>query len=64
MLKVIKDDKDIETLQSDLDNLMKWSDKWLLTFNQDKCKVMSIGDHSRKEYRLTNEAGLFIDGNG
>jgi ribonuclease P/MRP protein subunit RPP40 len=57
--KVIKDDKDKETLQSDLDNLMKWSAKWLLKFNQDKCKVMSVGNQSRNEYRLTNESGCY-----
>ena len=33
---------------------MEWSDKWLLKFNQEKCKVMFIGDDTRKEYKLIN----------
>ena len=30
-------------LQKDLDKLHEWSNKWLLQFNEDKCKVMHIG---------------------
>ena len=29
-------------LQQDLDKLMEWSDKWLLTFHQDKCEYVHI----------------------
>ena len=32
-----------ETLQADLDALVKWSDSWQMAFNGDKCKVMHIG---------------------
>ena len=32
-----------EILQIDIDNLVNWSDTWLLKFQPDKCKVMSIG---------------------
>ena len=35
--------EDKEALQSDLDNLVEWSQKWLLAFNIEKCKVMHIG---------------------
>ena len=35
--------EDKEALQSDLDNLVEWSRKWLLAFNIEKCKVMHIG---------------------
>ena len=31
-------------LQSDLDRLVTWSDKWLMKFNVDKCKVLHIGN--------------------
>ena len=33
MWRVIKDEVDKETLQSDLDKLIEWCDKWLLEFN-------------------------------
>jgi hypothetical protein len=34
----------IRNLQRDLDKIGKWSDKWLIQFNTDKCKVMHIGN--------------------
>jgi len=34
---------DCVRLQADLDQLRAWSDKWLLSFNPDKCKVMHVG---------------------
>ena len=33
---------DRELLQKDLDKLRDWSQKWLLEFNESKCKVMHI----------------------
>jgi len=54
---VIKDEEDKETLQSDLDKLIERSDKWLLKFCQEKCKVMFIGEDTKEKYILTNEAG-------
>ena len=36
---VINSDQDVKSLQSDLNELSIWSDKWLLRFNTDKCKV-------------------------
>jgi len=34
--------KDCMDLQEDLTNLQNWSDKWLLQFNAEKCKVMHV----------------------
>jgi len=34
---------DCVRLLADLDQLSIWSDKWLLSFNPDKCKVMHVG---------------------
>ena len=39
----ITEPNDCIKLQQDLDSLQNWSDKWLLRFNLDKCKVMHIG---------------------
>ena len=38
----IANQSDIEIIQNDINNLFKWSEKWLLRFHPDKCKVLSI----------------------
>jgi hypothetical protein len=38
MRRVIKDEDDKEILQSDLNKLMEWSDKWLLRFIAERLK--------------------------
>jgi len=38
---------DCVRIQADLDQLSIWSDKWLLSFNPDKCKVMRVGHSYR-----------------
>ena len=44
---------DCETIQKDLDHLNNWSEKWLLKFNKDKCKVMHVGFNNLKHnYKL------------
>jgi radical SAM protein with 4Fe4S-binding SPASM domain len=40
--KEIKTQTDTTSLQKDLDNLQEWSDKWLLKFHPNKCKVMTV----------------------
>ena len=51
---VINSDQDVTSLQSDLDELSNWSDKWLLRFNTDtcKCKVMHLGHRDPSSYYL------------
>ena len=47
---------DCEIIQKDLDNLSIWSDKWLLKFNKDKCKVMHVGYNNLKHnYKLQGQ---------
>ena len=47
---------DCRVIQRDLDNLSSWSDKWLLKFNKDKCKVMHVGFNNIKhDYKLQGE---------
>ncbi|MFZ2537548.1 MAG: hypothetical protein WAX04_01440 [Oscillospiraceae bacterium] len=48
----VKDIGDKDRLQNDLDNLDLWSSKWLLKFNVDKCKMMSLGHTLGTEYTL------------
>jgi len=47
--------EDQESLQDDLNKLMSWSDKWLLKFNPEKCKVMHIGHGLRTEYEMIED---------
>ena len=38
----------IESLRLDLQKIAEWSEKWLMPFNLDKCKVMHIGHANQK----------------
>jgi hypothetical protein len=38
----IKDDSDASIIQSDLNELFKWSETWLLKFHPDKCNVLPV----------------------
>lgn len=42
-----------EKIQRNIDNLYEWSQKWLLKFHPDKCKVMKIGkNHQEFTYKM------------
>ena len=43
LFKMIQSETDRDILQEDLLKLQEWSRKWLLEFNEKKCKVMHIG---------------------
>ena len=40
---------DAARLQSDLESLLRWSNTWLMPFNQSKCKVLHFG-HANQEF--------------
>jgi hypothetical protein len=52
----IKTTADQETLQEDMNNLMKWSETWLLDFNIAKCRRMHMGSRNTK-YKYTVRRG-------
>jgi len=55
-------EEDAIKLQSDLDNLQNWSQKWQLRFNADKCKTLHMGMSNRKiTYRMTSHDGTSTD---
>ena len=57
LIAVIKNVEDENQLQSDLDELCKWSIKWKMLFNFSKCKVMQVGknaDNMTREYHMTD----------
>ena len=46
--------KDKEDQQADLDEMMNWSNKWMLRFNPDKCTVMHIGHSCDTQYHMVD----------
>ena len=44
--KEINNLKDYEDLQDDIFELCRWTTKWLLFFNSNKCKVLHIGNNN------------------
>ena len=54
--RVIRSDSDVIALQSDLDKMNEWSNRWQMQFNINKCKVLSVGrDNPRSKYTLNHE---------
>ena len=53
----IRNPSDTQALQDDLTKLVKWSDKWLLKFNADKCTVMHCGHSNPKKVYLMKQEG-------
>ena len=49
---VVNNDEQQSKLQDDLDNLMNWSNTWLLRFNQSKCKHLHMGRETNTTYNL------------
>ena len=39
----VRDQRDCEMLQEDLDRMNEWTEKWLLKFHPEKCRYMRIG---------------------
>ena len=48
----IRSPQDRIALQDDINKLLRWSEKWLLRFNENKCKVMHFGSKN-PDYTLT-----------
>ena len=49
-------ESDSSTLQANINRLGDWSQKWLLTFNPGKCKVMHVGHALQTKYYM-NDGG-------
>ena len=47
-----------DILQDDLNNLMQWAEKWELTFNVDKCKVIHYGQNTPEHNYIMNNKNL------
>jgi hypothetical protein len=42
LIAIIKNSMDREILQTDVDRLVEWAELWEMSFNKEKCKVMTI----------------------
>ena len=47
-------------MQEDLNNLLQWSNKWLLPFNIEKCKVWHYGKVNPKNDYMMNNIAVFV----
>ena len=59
----INGDKDVEQLQNAIDSMYEWTQKWLLNFNKEKCKVLHLGKNNPKnKYHIgTGEQTIPLD---
>ena len=76
--KGIKNEDDIKELQNTIDEMFEWTQKWLLKFNKEKCKILHLGRNNKKtdyyigtgnqripleETELEKDLGVHIDQN-
>ena len=53
LFQAVRTKADITQLQNDLNNLVEWSRKWQLGFNEAKCKVIHLGSsNTRHNYEM------------
>ena len=57
IFQTITSKEEADLLQSDIDSLQLWSDKWLLKFHPDKCHVLSIGKFEDIAYTKRYQLG-------
>ena len=56
LYSVVNYQQEAEKLQTDLDNICMWSEKWQLNFNIGKCKhmrIVKINENEQREYYMT-----------
>ena len=59
----IKNDEDQKILQEGINSMYNWTEKWLLKFNKQKCKIIHIGKNNRKlDYTIgTDDNKLIVE---
>ena len=58
MFRRVESQEDRHQLQSDLNKLVKWAEKWQMLFNKDKCKCLHIGQANAKNNYIMNNTVL------
>ena len=72
LLFCVSTNREVSQLQSDLDALALWTVTWLMSFNENKCKVLLIGHlNPLSQYTMRNsqigitnvekDLGVFVD---
>ena len=51
----INSEEDRNKLQSTIDQMVKWTDKWMIKFNGDKCNILHLGKNNSKNQYLIKE---------
>ena len=59
LFRKVNNSGDSVALQSDLDKLVDWSQRWQMSFNASKCKVLHLGQSNRNHQYSMN--GVFLD---
>ena len=74
----VNDENNVNKLQKSIDAMYEWTQKWLLQFNKEKCKILHLGTKNEKnkyfigsddqritleESDLEKDLGVFIDPN-
>ena len=44
----IQDENNVKKLQDSIDAMFEWTQKWLLQFNKEKCKILHLGNKNKK----------------
>ena len=53
--KIIRSPTDNSLMQTAIDKLSEWADKWSMKFNISKCKIMHLGKSNPKhQYTMNN----------
>ena len=55
LYSVVESAEKRKNLQKDINNISKWSEDWLLTFNKNKCKHVHLGSKFHNVYKIENE---------
>ena len=58
IFKELKTPEDINALDRNMERIQQWSRKWLLEFNEEKCKTMHIGSKNPKSDYFLNDKVL------
>ena len=76
--KGIESEDDVKELQMAIDEMYQWTQKWLLNFNKEKCKILHLGKKNEKneyfigtgdqripldETELEKDLGVYVDPN-
>ena len=57
LFRKVRSEQASQVLQEDLDSLVRWSEKWQMLFNQDKCKCLHIiigRSNGKSDYKIQN----------